>query len=185
MTNVVFVVDMLKGFYKIGTLANPRMKNIISNVVDLLERLEKEGYILIFLKDTHERDDKEFKIFPKHCVRGTEETEVIDELKKFLDNPRTIQIEKTRYSGFFNTELAAVLKKEDPRQVIVVGVCTDICVLYTVAGLRMRDYKIVVPRDCVETFDLPGHPAEEANKQTLDHMQSILGAKIVAKAKNI
>lgn len=178
MSNVVIVVDMLKGFHNIGALANPRIENIIPNIRDLLEKKTQEGWKLIFLRDYHDPNDKEFEIFPSHCVKGTPETEFVDELQEFVGLDDAMIINKTRYSGFFNTSLAVILRRENPEQVIVVGVCTDICVLHTVAGLRNRDYRVIVFDDCVETFDALGHPAWGSSREAIQHMRTILGAEI-------
>src|SRR3972149_1360408 len=67
-------------------------------------------------------------------------------------------------------DLEARLQALRPEKIIVVGVCTDICVLHTVADARNRDYLVEVPTDCVATFD------EEAHRFALNHMKRILGA---------
>jgi len=46
-------------------------------------------------------------------------------------------------------------------------------VMHTVADARNRDYSVEVPADCVATFD------QEAHHYALQHMQKILGAKVV------
>ena len=177
---VILVVDMLKGFHNIGKLANPRTGTIIPNIKRLLERKMKEGgYRILFLCDNHLPDDREFEIFPPHCVEGTEETEVVTELQEFCNMGNNAVYQKKRYSGFFQTYLEGVMRFESPNEVIVVGVCTDICVLHTVADLRNRDYRVIVPQDCVETFDAPNHNAGEENGWAIGHMQYILGATIV------
>jgi nicotinamidase-related amidase len=51
-------------------------------------------------------------------------------------------------------------------------------VLHTVADLRNRDYRVVVPGDLVETYDAPGHDADEVNRFALAHMRDVLGATI-------
>lgn len=184
MANVVIVIDMLRGFCDIGNLANPRMARIIPNVAKLLERKAKEGWKIIFLADNHEKNDLEFRLFPEHCVRGTEEAEIIKELKKFVTDG-AIVIAKTIYSGFYGTVLGTRLAEEKPKTVVVVGVCTDICVLYTTFDLVKRGYKVVIPADAVETYDAPGHNAEEINKVFLAHIKNILGAKVVEKQEEI
>ena len=173
MTNIVLVVDMIKGFHNIGNLANPRMRNIIPNVMELLKKKNDEGYKTIFLGDVHKPNDIEFRNFPPHCVVGTEEIYVIDELRLFLHEGKYIK--KNRYSGFFDTELEEVIEDYNPQEVIVVGVCTDICVLHTVVDLLMRDYRVIVPKNCVDTFNAPFHEADEINKWALTHME-MLGA---------
>ena len=182
MANVVLVVDMLRGFKDIGNLANPRMARIIPNVRDLLQRKIKDGWKIIFLADNHEVNDVEFELFPSHCIRGTEEAEIIPELMKFTANG-AIVISKTRYSGFWGTNLEKIMAKEKPKTVIVVGVCTDICVFFTAHDLIKLGYKVIIPRDAVETYDAPGHNAEEINKVFIAQMKNILGVKIIEKQK--
>ncbi|MBT9143415.1 MAG: Nicotinate phosphoribosyltransferase pncB2 [Dehalococcoidia bacterium] len=58
-------------------------------------------------------------------------------------------------------------------KLIVCGVCTDICVLHTVADARNRDYTVEVPTDCVASMD------QRAHRFALDHMERILGAKLI------
>jgi len=176
MKNVVIVMDMLKGFDNMGNMANPRTAKIILNIKRLLKKKIKEGWKVIFLCDEHEPNDKEFKMFRPHCIKGSEETEIIDELQGFTKKAEVIK--KTGLSGFFKTNLGEILEREKPEEVIVVGVCTDICVLHVVAELRFRDYKVIVPVHCVETYDASGHPAGKTNKWALTHMEQILGAEI-------
>jgi nicotinamidase-related amidase len=171
MSNVVIVVDMLRGFLEEGhpLYCGPAARAIIPCIQQLLEREIKLGSHIIYLADTHDPDDKEFRMFPAHCIRGTAETEVIPELAKF---PGEV-IPKRRYSGFYDTVLDARLKELRPEKLIVVGVCTDICVMHSVADARNRDYAVEVPRDCVASFD------PEAHAFALKHMEKVLGAKIV------
>lgn len=183
MTNVILVVDMLRGFRDIGNLANPRMERIIPNIENLVKRKTKEGWKIIFLADNHSENDEEFKLFPVHCVQGTEETEIIQELQKFV--PTGIIVHKTIYSGFHGTNLGKIIDQEKPETVIVAGVCTDICVFFTAYDLVRLGYKVIVPRDAVETYNIPGHNATEINRIFLEHMKNILGVKIVDKQEEI
>lgn len=184
MANIVLVVDMIEAFCRIGYLANPRAVKIIPRIEDLLRRKEKEGWKIIFLADNHEPDDEEFKMFPVHAVHGTKEIEVVQELQKFISNGAMV-IHKNRYSGFYGTGLEKIIAREKPETVIVVGVCTDICVHYSAAELRNRNYNVVIPRDAVETYDAPGHSADKTNEIFIAQMKNILGVKIVEKQEEI
>jgi nicotinamidase/pyrazinamidase len=169
MVTVVLSVDMVRGFLEEGfpLFCGSKARQIIPRVIDLLRSLQKKE--IIYICDHHTPDDIEFKMFPPHCVAGSVEAEIIPELR---DYPGII-VPKRRYSGFYDTELDSVLEKLNPSKVIVVGVCTDICVLHTVADLRNRDYIVEVPKDCVASFD------PEAHNFALRHMEKVLGAKIV------
>ncbi len=171
MTDVVIVADMIKGFMEPGhnLYLGDNARAIIPNVRRLLDEEKRKGSHIIFLADNHEPDDREFEMFPPHCIKGTTETEVIPELVDLA----TEIIPKTRYSAFYGTELANRIRKLAPERVVMCGVCTDICVLHTVADLRDRDYRVEVPVDCVATFD------EEAHAFALKHIERVLGAKLV------
>ena len=179
--DAVIDTDMLRGFHDIGNLRNPRTATIIPPIRELLEKKSKrEGCLTIFLQDFHQRNDPEFEIFPEHCIAGTEETEIINELREFVLLPNSRIIRKTKYSGCYGTRLGLLLKIYNPEKVIVVGVCSDICVLYTVADLRKMEHSVVIPANCVETFDAPGHDAEIVNQIILQHVENILRVKVVS-----
>jgi nicotinamidase/pyrazinamidase len=174
---VIIVVDVIDGFCTRGALASERLRRVVPAIRDHLERETAAGAKVVFLADTHTADDREFAMFPPHCVVGSGEEEVVAELRPFLAG--AVLIPKRRYSGFFGTRLDEVLEGMAPGVVEVVGVCTDICVLHTVADLRNRDYDVVVRADLVETYDAPGHVADDVNRFAIDHMRDVLGARIV------
>jgi nicotinamidase/pyrazinamidase len=172
----IIVVDMLVCFCRSGALYSPRYDPIVPRMRDLLAAAEADGVPLIFLVDTHANDDPEFAMFAPHCVEGSGEDEVIPELREFAD--RGTRLRKRTFSGFHGTDLEGVLERLAPQLVEVVGVCTDICVLHTVAGLRARGYEVLVHKDLVETYDAPGHDAEEFNRFALAHVRDVLGARV-------
>ena len=173
MTNVVLVIDMVKGFLEPGhnLYCGDDSREIIPRVQSLLARERASGSEIIFISDHHDPDDLEFQIFPVHCVKGTEEPDVIPELSEFVTKDNVIP--KNRYSGFFNTALEARLAAGKPDKIIICGVCTDICVLHTASDARNRDYPVEVPADCVASFN------PDAHEWALSHLKDILGAKVV------
>ncbi len=172
MPRAVIVVDMQKGFLEPeGTLyCGDEARRIIEPVRRRVEHEKAQGAAVFFTQDTHMLDDREFDMFPPHCIEGSGEELVIDELADLA--AEAVAVKKRRYSAFFETDLAHRLAVLAPEEVIVMGDCTDICVLHTVAGLRNRDYVVEVPADCVTSFDARQHA------WALDHMEKILGARI-------
>lgn len=170
MIAAILMVDMLRGFCEEGhpLYCGPASRNIIPNIKYLLERELAKGSKLFFICDRHTPDDPEFKMFPPHCIKGTEEAEVISELSGFSGE----FIPKNTFSGFFKTELEEKLAQFSPKKLIVCGVCTDICVLHTVAEARLRGYEVEVPINCVASFN------PDAHRFALQHMEKALGAKL-------
>lgn len=173
---VVIVIDMLVCFCRSGNLYSPRYDPMVPRLREHLAEAEEQGAHIIFLVDTHTPDDPEFRMFPPHCVEGSGEDEVIPEIKEFAD--RGTVVRKHTFSGFRGTDLEEILEKIGPDVIEVAGVCTDICVLHTVYDLRVRGYDVVVRKDLVETYDAPGHEAEEFNRFALAHVRDVLGARV-------
>jgi nicotinamidase/pyrazinamidase len=171
LPNALLIIDMVRGFLEPGhnLYCGDESRALIPRVRDLAERELSRGGKLLFLCDHHAPDDLEFKLFPPHCIIGTEETEVVAELR---DLPGAV-IPKNRYSAFHNTTLDDHLMHIGPERLIIAGVCTDICVLYTAEDARNRDFVVEVPVDCVTSFDADGHAF------ALDHMKRILGVDVI------
>lgn len=134
-----------------------------------LERFRKEKNLVFYICDHHRPDDKEFNLFPPHCLSGTEGANIIEELKPLKND---LIIHKRRYSGFFQTDLDISLREEGIMELELVGVCTNICVLYTAVSARMLNYKVTVLKDAVASF------GQGAHDFALKQMKDILGVEI-------
>jgi nicotinamidase-related amidase len=168
----LFVIDMLKDFLNSdGALyCGESARKIIPFIKEKIEEFHKNEDLVVFICDSHDPDDLEFKTFPKHCVAGTAGAEIIDELP--VDEKDMI-IKKKRYSSFYGTDLDRVLKDHKIGEVQVVGVCTSICVMDTVGDLRNRDRTAIVYKNGVADFDLQAHDF------ALRRMEKVYGAKIL------
>lgn len=171
----LLVIDMLKDFVDEGGVlyCGPQVKDVIDACRREIDEARKNGYPVIYICDTHHPDDREFTMFPRHCVAGTPGAEVTEALR-----PREGDkvIPKRRYSGFYGTDLDLTLREAGVTEILVTGVCTNICVFFTTADARMRAYEVAVVEDAVTSFDL------EAHRMFLRQMESVLGAKIVRRS---
>jgi nicotinamidase/pyrazinamidase len=168
---VLIIIDMLNDFIRSeGALyCGPSAQAIVPFIKERLDDFRRSGDPVVFLQDAHAPNDKEFERFPRHCVAGTWGSRIIDELA-----PREgeMVISKTRYSGFYDTDLDRILSEIQPGIVEVVGVCTSICVMDTVGGLANRDYAVRVPETGVADFDATFHDF------ALKRMKQLYGADI-------
>ena len=129
-------------------------EKIILPIKKELERFRKEKKPVFYICDCHQPNDKEFNLFPPHCLSGTEGANIIEKLKPSKND---FIINKRRYSGFFQTDLDISLKEEGIVELKLVGVCTNICILYTAVSARMLNYKVTVLKDAVASFDQLAH----------------------------
>ncbi|MCP4746896.1 MAG: cysteine hydrolase [Desulfobacteraceae bacterium] len=169
--NVLIIIDMLNDFIsRQGALyCGASAEAIVPFIAQRLDTYRRSKDAVIFLQDSHDKDDAEFKKFPPHCVAGAWGNQIIEELSPVKGE---IVIAKKRYSGFYQTRLESILEELRPVQVEVVGVCTSICVMDTVGGLANRDYSIRVPLQGVADFD-PGF-----HEFALARMKKLYGAEV-------
>ncbi len=78
-------------------------------------------------------------------IRDTWNTEILSELKPEADD---MVIFKHRYSGFYETDLDAILKQMGAKYLIVTGCTTSVCVESTIRDAMFRDYSCVLLEDC-------------------------------------
>ncbi len=112
-------------------------------------------------------DGKESRIL----VRDTWNTDIVPELK-----PQTgdVVIYKTRFSGFYQTDLDIILKKLGAKHLIITGCTTSVCVDSTIRDAMFRDYQPVLLADC--TGEPIGYGLPRSNHEaSLLTVQVLLG----------
>ena len=179
---VLVMIDMINGFCKGGNLYSPRVESLIDKTVRILKLCKERGIKVIAFADSHTEASPELKAYPVHCMRGTFESEVIDELKAV--GGYTL-IEKNSTNSFLEKEFQEWLKANpNITNMIVIGDCTDICVeqfsnsAKAYFNIENRESRIIVPMDAVETFDSEMHKAELLNVVSL-YMMAGNGIELV------
>ena len=138
------VIDMQNGFLT-GSLANPAAQEIIPRIKEEIEKARKEGATIIYTRDTHQEnylETGEGKHLPiKHCVEGTDDWQIIDELKPG-DDDVIINKDHFGYAAWDD-----YIKPGD--EVTMVGTCTSICVCANFSAIKMiENVEITVLKDC-------------------------------------
>lgn len=170
------VVDMVRGFYNVGPLASDRVEKTIVPILKLNDQLK--DCKKVFFIDSHTEDSVEFKSYPAHCLKGTVEEELIEELKDKVDNNTSV-IRKNSINGFHAPDFKLWLEKSSEiENFIVTGVCSNICVetfvitLKTYFDEKNMDKEIIVPMNATETYELGNHNAELMNLLTFYKLKS-------------
>ncbi|MER8480650.1 cysteine hydrolase [Mesorhizobium sp. M1163] len=78
-------------------------------------------------------------------IRDTWGTDIVNDLRPEAGD---VVLYKTRFSGFYETELDAVLKTAGVKHLIVTGCTTSVCVESTIRDAFFRDYHCILLTDC-------------------------------------
>lgn len=165
----IISVDVTKGFCSIGPLASPRVAGIVVPIVELMERAWNAGVRHIILsQDTHEPDAVEFSAWPPHCIRGTIESETVDEIRRLTFFDQMMVLEKNSIASGLHHDLQQWIRDHtEVENYIVVGDCSDLCTYQLAMFLRLdaneRQVKriVIVPENCVQTYDMSIELAKE------------------------
>jgi nicotinamidase-related amidase len=79
---------------------------------------------------------------------------------------------KPKHSGFMSTPLNILLYYLGVKTLILTGLAGNICVLFTANDAYMRDFRLIVPCDCVASN------TEADNRYALEQIHQILKADI-------
>ncbi len=169
---LLLIVDMVNGFVKKGALADPYIQHIIEPIKRTIEEFQSSPEKDVsFIADAHKLGCAEFKKFPEHCIDGTWESEIIDELLPYSLNSRIYK--KNSRSALFAPGFIRdidIMRKHNLKRIVLAGCCSDLC--DTDLGVPLMNYfdqmnddiEIVVPQDSIETYDAPWHNRDEYNE---------------------
>ncbi|XP_057749338.1 nicotinamidase 1-like [Arachis stenosperma] len=191
--NGLVLVDIINGFCTVGSgnLAPREANRQISGMINESERLarlfcDKKLPVMAFLDSHH--PNKSEDPYPPHCIVGTDESNLVPVLR-WLENESNVTIRRKDcfdgYLGSIEEDGSNVfvdwVKKNKINTLVVLGVCTDICVLDFVCStmsaknrgfLEPLESVVVYSRGCA-TFDIPLEVAHDT-KGTLAHPQEFM-----------
>lgn len=180
------IVDMINGFAREGALKSPRVEGLIPEITELSKMCDKLEISKLAFADCHTVDSPEFDAYPAHCMVGTYEGEIVDELKEI--GGYTL-IPKNSTNGFLEEKFQKWLKENQQiNTFIITGDCTDICVqqfaitLKTWFNMQNKKVRIIVPANAVETYDFEPHNGDLVSVMALYNM-IINGIEIVKGAE--
>jgi ureidoacrylate peracid hydrolase len=167
----VIVIDMQNayaspgGYLDLAGFDISGAKGVIQNIKGVLETARSAGVQVIYFQNGWDADYVEAggpgspnfhksnalktmrarpELHGTLLARGTWDYELVDEL---APQPGDIQLHKTRYSGFFNSQLDSVLRARGIRNLVFVGIATNVCVESTLRDGFFLEYFGVVLED--------------------------------------
>jgi nicotinamidase-related amidase len=164
----LLIIDMICDFeFEDGEKLFRYAARAAENIAQLKARAEKEKVPVVYVNDNFGKWQSDFKKLLAHSLKKQHRGHSIAErLKPKTDNYFVL---KPKHSGFYSTTLDVLLEYLGAETLILTGVATDICILFTANDAYMRDFHLIVPRDCVAAN------TEKANRDTLKYMEKVLG----------
>ncbi len=168
MQPALLVVDMLKDFVE-GPFAAAGAAGLVPRVRAAVDLARCRGVPVIFICDAHAPDDPEFALLPPHAIAGTAGAEIVPALAPGQGDR---VVSKRRYSGFFQTDLEAVLRDLGVDTLALTGLQTDCCVQHTAADGFFRGFRIVILDDAV------GARTDDGHRRALEEARRLYGARV-------
>jgi len=172
--SALVIIDMVNGFAREGALKSPRVEALIPTIARLTAECGSLGIARLAFADKHTDASPEFEAYPQHCMSGTTEIEIVDEIKAVGEY---LLIPKNSTNGFLEEQfLDWLAQNTDIDTFIIVGDCTDICIqqfavtLKTWFNKKNEPSRIIVPLNAVDTYDLGMHNGDLLNAVTLYSM---------------
>ena len=163
---VLIAIDIQNDFVS-GSLGTTEAEAALAKMVD---EINSTKYDMVFAtQDTHDINylkTLEGKYLPVvHCIKGTEGWKFPKCIEEALHKRNAKIFEKDTFGSL---DLAVELQKLAPEEIVLIGICTDICVVTNALLLRthLPNTKItVLPQACAAT-------TVDKQKEALDVMAS-------------
>lgn len=169
-TVALLIVDVINDFdFENGDKLLKNALPAAKNLAKFKRKAKKAGIPVIYVNDNFGKWQSNFKNLLNHCLDKNSKGFKVAELLA-PDEKEDYFVLKPKHSGFFSTTLEVLLEYLKCETLILTGLTTDICILFTANDAYVRDYNLFVPRDCVASVE-----AEE-NEHALKYLERVLKA---------
>ena len=165
---VLLLVDFINPLNYPGAekLAKPALAAARATV-RLREALDAKKVAVVYANDNYGAWQSDFQGLVAQCC---ERDDISGEIARLLaPRPTDITLLKPRHSAFYCTALELLLNDMGARELVVVGLSSDMCVQMTAADAFLRGYEGVwVPADCTAA------ETPQAKAASLKYMKDVL-----------
>jgi nicotinamidase-related amidase len=169
----LLVIDMISEWSFDG--ARPLLAQaatIAPRIAALTARCRAAGVPVIYANDNRGQWRSDFRQVVEHALAaGGAGARIADQLAPHDDDYFVL---KPKHSAFFATPMELLLQHLEVRRLLLAGVACDQCVMATASDARMRDYEVMVPRDCVAS------PTVARNRRALEHLEQVMQLRTTA-----
>jgi len=146
-----------------------------NNIARLKQRAHRAKVPVIYVNDTAGKWESDQRAFVQRCLQPTARGHKVVEL--IAPSEHDYFMFKPKHSAFFDTPLHTLLEQLKISTLILTGVTSHQCVLFTAMDAHVRDYPLIIPPDCI------GAPSAADTKHALYVFSHALNAKITASGR--
>jgi len=152
----LLLIDVINDLdFEDGEKVLPQALPAAKKLAALANRARAAGIPVIYVNDNFGKWRSDFRKTVEHVLSdGVRGKPLADLLRPEKDDYFVL---KPKHSGFFSTTLDTLLKYLESEKLIIAGLATDMCVLFTASDAHMRDYHLFVPADCSAAASLEDH----------------------------
>lgn len=141
----LLVCDMLRDHLEPGgPLEIPRARDIVPAVQARLRNAREHAIPVVYVCDSHEASDPDYRDWPTHALEGSEGAEIWPEI---APQPGDHIIRKRTYSAFVGTELLPLLDRLGTDEIILTGCATEVHLFATAVDALQRGFSVRIPPD--------------------------------------
>jgi nicotinamidase-related amidase len=162
------IVDVLNALDFPGSEAFvPRALEVGTRIAALKARAASAGVPVVYVNDNVGRWRSDLSCVLSQCTR--EEAPGAPLARLLLPAPDDYVVLKLKHSGFYSTPLDTLLTYLRAERLVLTGLTTERCLLFTANDAFLRDYELIVPRDCTAAIDTHDyHAALRVLERVLD-----------------
>ncbi len=143
----LLLVDLVTDFkFEDGDALWEETSSIIQPVAELAAQARAAGLPVVYVNDIYGNWREDFERQVSRIMKSSERGRQV--IRDIQPAGSDYYILKPQRSGFYETPLAVLLSSLEVSSLIIAGITTDICVLFTAHDAYMRGYSVSVPPDC-------------------------------------
>lgn len=167
----VLILDMISDFdFEDGDTLYPHALKAAECLSKLKSRAQKAGVPVIYVNDNFGKWNEDFNAYAVSVRDLSKKGRSIVELIGPAEGD--YHILKPQRSAFYATPLGVLLLSLNVSNLILTGVTTDICVLFSAHDAYMRGFQIQIPSDCTAAVE------ESYRKSALEFLERVAYADV-------
>jgi nicotinamidase-related amidase len=167
----LLLIDVINDFkFPRGEELFAQALQIGPNIAALKKRARAARIPCVYANDNFGRWRSNLDGIVQHCRRAGSLGKPFVEL--LLPEPEDYFVLKPKHSAFYQTPLELLLKHFGTERLILTGVSSNSCVLFTAHDAYMRDLKLLVPEDCIAACN------ETEHVSAVRHMKCMIKADV-------